>query len=74
MIKEKIDYEEEPVWYCRTCLSMKILNSSGSDQDIDGDPTPCYCADCGSTDIAVTGDQGIYEVLELQRKKKQYKR
>ncbi len=47
MIKEKIDYEEEPVWYCRTCLSMKILNSSGSDQDI---------------------------VLELQRKKKQYKR
>ena len=65
----KIDYEEEPIWYCRTCLSMRILNSSGNGDDIDGDPTPCYCDDCGSTDIAVTGKYGIKEIEDLKNKR-----
>lgn len=67
---KKINYNEEPVWYCRSCLSLKVFNSSGSDYDIDGDTTPCYCDECGSTDIAVSGNEGIFEVLELQKERK----
>jgi len=70
----KIDYEEEPIWYCRSCLSMKILNSSGTDEDFLEDPTPCYCDDCGSTDIAVTGKYGIEEINELRYKKTKFKK
>ena len=37
-------YDDEPVFYCRHCLSLKIrhvLNMEDSE----------YCDDCGSTDI-----------------------
>jgi hypothetical protein len=70
----KIDYEEEPIWYCRSCLSMRILNSSGTDEDFLEDPTPCSCDDCGSTDIAVTGKYGIEEINELRDKKTKFKK
>ena len=70
----KIDYEEEPIWYCRSCLSMKILNSSGTDEDFLEDPTPCYCDDCGSTDIAVTAKYGIEEINELRYKNTKFKK
>jgi len=55
-------------------LSMKILNSSGTDEDFLEDPTPCYCDDCGSTDIAVTGKYGIEEINELRYKKTKFKK
>ena len=42
--KEKIDYNNIPVYYCKHCLSLKIKSVG----DVD------YCAHCGSTDI----DQG----------------
>lgn len=48
---------------------MRILNSSGNGDDIDGDPTPCYCDDCGSTDIAVTEKYGIKEIEDLKNKR-----
>ena len=70
----KIDYEEEPIWYCRSCLSMRILNSSGTDEDFTDDPTPCYCDDCGGTDIAVTGKYGISEIEELRSKQNKFKK
>ena len=70
----KIDYEEEPIWYCRSCLSMNILNSSGTDEDFLEDPTPCYCDDCGSTDIAVTGKYGIEEINKLKNNKTKFKK
>lgn len=38
----KDNYEDEPVWYCRECLSLTVMNAGGRD----------YCRDCGSTDIA----------------------
>lgn len=37
----KSKYNDEPVWYCRECLSLTILTAGGHD----------YCKDCGSTDI-----------------------
>jgi len=41
----KEEYNAEPVYYCRRCLSLRVLD------------VPClddseYCDKCGSTDIA----------------------
>ena len=37
-------YDEEPVFYCRNCLSLKIRNIPSIDHSE-------FCDDCGSTDI-----------------------
>lgn len=34
-------YNAEPVFYCKKCLSLKIMGLEGMD----------YCDDCGSTDV-----------------------
>lgn len=40
----KEQYNEEPVYYCKSCLSLGIKTvTPGLDLD--------YCKDCGSTDI-----------------------
>ena len=38
---EKKTYESEPVYYCNSCLSLRIKCECGVD----------YCDDCGSTDV-----------------------
>lgn len=38
-----MNYDEEPVYYCKTCLSLSIKNEPVTDTD--------YCCECGSTDI-----------------------
>lgn len=38
------DYNDEPVYYCKNCLSLKIKIVGGYD----------FCDDCGCTDIATT--------------------
>lgn len=43
--KEKNEYNEEPVLYCKNCLSIRIRN-------IEKIENSDYCDDCGSTDIA----------------------
>lgn len=41
------NYNDEPVFYCKSCLSLKIKTvASGLDLD--------YCDECGSTDIGQT--------------------
>lgn len=41
---EDKDYNNEPVFYCKSCLSLGVMTiASGFDLD--------YCKDCGSTDI-----------------------
>ena len=42
---QKQQYNDEPVFYCKQCLSLKIRNVPNME---DSD----YCDDCGSTDIA----------------------
>lgn len=37
------DYNSEPVFYCKHCLSLFIMTEEGLDD---------YCDKCGSTDIA----------------------
>lgn len=39
------DYNSEPVFYCKKCLSLKILALDSSTD---------YCDVCGSTDIETT--------------------
>lgn len=41
------EFNQEPVFYCKTCLSLKVRNVAGI-VDLD------YCDDCGSTEIAQT--------------------
>lgn len=40
----KEDYNNEPVYYCSECLSLKIRDIDGTD----------YCDKCGSTNISQT--------------------
>lgn len=40
----KEDYNEEPVFFCRSCLSLRV-KTVAMDSDLD------YCDECGSTDI-----------------------
>ena len=42
---DKEEYNDDPVWYCRSCLSLKIKNFG------DDEMVPCYCAACSSTDV-----------------------
>lgn len=47
IIKEcmsKTEYNQEPVFYCKDCLSLKI-------RDVEHIDSSEYCDDCGSTDI-----------------------
>lgn len=41
------NYNDEPVFYCKHCLSLKIMNESKM-FDLE------YCGDCGSTNIDQT--------------------
>lgn len=40
----KEEYNEEPVHYCKQCLSLKVMRVAGMDDAV-------YCDECGSTDI-----------------------
>lgn len=40
----KAEYNAEPVYYCKRCLSLRILDVSFLDNSE-------YCDECGSTDI-----------------------
>lgn len=46
-MEETKNYNKEPVFYCRHCLSLKI-KSVPSMSELD------YCDDCGTTDIGKT--------------------
>jgi hypothetical protein len=55
----KEQYDEEPVFYCKRCLSLNIRQIPGAeDQE--------YCDDCGSANI---GSASIEEWEEMYRKK-----
>lgn len=41
------EYNNEPVYYCKHCLSLKIIGVAGMD---DAE----YCDECGSTNIEQT--------------------
>ncbi len=63
--KNNEELNDDQVWYCRTCLSLKVMNLG------DFEMVPCYCGveSCGSTDIGVT----TFEEWDLMYQKK-YKR
>jgi hypothetical protein len=60
------ELEEQCVYYCRNCHSLKILVDDILADDLwDG----CYCGKCGSTDIGICEfDKWLAE--EERRKKK----
>lgn len=46
-LREEVNYNEEPVFYCERCLSLKI-------RFVNGLSNSEYCDDCGSTDVKST--------------------
>lgn len=58
-------YNDEPVWYCRTCLSLKVIN-------LEDEMVPCYCGDinCGSTDIGTTSNDNWEKMYKRRYHKK----
>lgn len=40
----KEDYDKIPVYYCKECLSLRVMRVAGIEE-------ACYCDDCGCTDI-----------------------
>lgn len=48
------DYNDEPVYYCKTCLSLKIKIVGGYD----------FCDECGDTDIATTSIENWERLYE----------
>ena len=53
------DYNQEPVFFCKNCLSLKIRNGVGLE---DSD----YCDECGSTEI---GQASIEDWQEMYKSK-----
>lgn len=46
--KNRTEYDDEPVFYCRSCHSLAIkFDTEHEDGEWDGS----YCKECGSTDI-----------------------
>lgn len=45
--KHQESYDDEPVFYCKRCLSLNIKQMPITDQE--------YCGECGSADIATIG-------------------
>ena len=48
------DYNSEPVYYCKKCLSLKIMEFDNND----------YCDICGSTDIETTDIESWREMYK----------
>lgn len=46
-LEDKEEYNNIPVYYCRSCLSLKI-------KSLDLETSLDYCEDCGSTEIEET--------------------
>lgn len=42
--KSPSEYDNIPVFYCKTCLSLKVIRVAGMDD-------AAFCDDCSSTDI-----------------------
>lgn len=65
---QRQEYDDEPVFYCRSCHSLKIIvDDSLASDDWDGS----YCADCHSADICeCTIEQWLAEE-ERRRKKRE---
>lgn len=61
----KPEYDDEPVFYCRSCHSLHILTDELlADSMWDGS----YCGDCNSTDIGECTIQEWVEEEERRRK------
>lgn len=59
--KEREEYNQEPVWFCKDCLSLKII-------DVDNDV--CFCDECGNTNIGKASIEVWEDLYETKYKHK----
>ena len=57
-VDKKNDYNNEPVYFCASCLSLSVMNYTGI--------VDCYCGHCTSTRIIVGN---IYQWEKLYEEK-----
>ncbi len=57
------EYNNEPVYYCRHCLSLRIMSTMGQD----------YCDYCGSADVDTASIEDWEEMCIKRFGKKLYK-
>lgn len=46
------EIERDPVYYCKSCLSLKIINNT--EVSVEGDEDASHCGDCGGAAIGKT--------------------
>lgn len=63
MTNTKDEYNEEPVYFCTHCLSLKIVGVEDTDLS--------YCEECGNTDIMTTSIEN-WERLYQERYGEKY--
>ena len=61
MENKDIDYNKEPVYFCKDCLSLKVMELGGEE----------YCEKCGSSDIGKT-DIYTWQKLYQEKYKKKF--
>lgn len=65
--KTKEYYDSIPVYYCKSCGSLKIMA-------VDGDENNDYCDTCGSTEIGKASIDAWIELQETVYKNEYYGR
>lgn len=51
MVTKKQDFNNVPVSYCTTCLSLAIVDVNLSSKE-DDKPKLCYCNNCSNAEVA----------------------
>ena len=57
----KEEYDNIPVYYCKSCLSLRVMSIRDS-----SDSSMNYCDECGNTEI---GETSIQEWEEMYKRK-----
>ena len=73
------EYEDEPVYWCKLCKSLAIINNADNPELLSFTSQKCYCKDCGSTKIIIgMFDEWLDEVelykKEIEQRNKEIKR
>lgn len=67
IIRSIENYNDEPIEYCNSCLSLKLMESIPENNQT----SICYCAKCGNTEIE-KAHITVWEKLYEQRYKESH--
>lgn len=62
------EYEDEPVYWCKSCKSLAIINNFDNLELSNFTSQKCYCKDCGSNKIIIGMFDEWLDEVELYKK------